>query len=353
MAKQLDVYRAWLGITDTARPLTHYQLLRLAKFEDDPARIRLHYRKMNGHVRKFATGDFAPQSQELLNELAKAMLCLTDTRRKGEYDASLGRGEASKRRKHTLEEILVGRKIIDSAGLEKVRNLAKAINLDIRNAVMQQKLAAPDAVMQAYAESLGLPYIDLGDVGVNEELAPQVPAVLARQHSCVPVMVDQGVLLMASPNPLIPEVEEELRLRMGVPIRSVLCTPGEVNAAVAKYYPKEAAAAQMAAGVATGVAPSSVASPGNAKKEKKAKEEDDADERPTVDKATLKKRQQIGAGFGFMWAFMGLVLFGNLAPRMARSWGLGTNLKLYGIALGLGLLGAGIGFVVGGMFKRA
>ena len=218
---------------------------------------------------------------------------------------------------------------------------------------MQQKLAAPDAVMQAYAESLGLPYIDLGDVGVNEELAPQVPAVLARQHSCVPVMVDQGVLLMASPNPLIPEVEEELRLRMGVPIRSVLCTPGEVNAAVAKYYPKEAAAAQMAAGVATGVAPSSVASPGNAKKEKKAKEEDDADERPTVDKATLKKRQQIGAGFGFMWAFMGLVLFGNLAPRMARSWGLGTNLKLYGIALGLGLLGAGIGFVVGGMFKRA
>ena len=119
MAKQLDVYRAWLGITDTARPLTHYQLLRLAKFEDDPARIRLHYRKMNGHVRKFATGDFAPQSQELLNELAKAMLCLTDTRRKGEYDASLGRGEASKRRKHTLEEILVGRKIIDSAGLEK------------------------------------------------------------------------------------------------------------------------------------------------------------------------------------------------------------------------------------------
>ena len=151
--------------------------MRLNKFEDDPAKIRLHYRKMNAHVRKFASGDFAQQSQELLNELAKAMLCLTDTRRKGEYDASLGRAETSKRRKHTLEEILVGRKIIDATGLEKARNLAKAINLEIRDAVIQQKVPA-DVVMMAYAESLGLPYIDLNDVGVSEELAPKVPAVL-------------------------------------------------------------------------------------------------------------------------------------------------------------------------------
>ncbi len=352
MAKQLEVYRDWLGITDTARPLTHYQLLRLNKFEDDPAKIRLHYRKMNAHVRKFASGDFAQQSQELLNELAKAMLCLTDTRRKGEYDASLGRAEGSKRRKHTLEEILVGRKIIDTAGLEKARNLAKAINLEIRDAVIQQKLAGADAVMMAYAESLGLPYIDLGDVGVNEELAPMVPAVLARQHSCVPVMSDHGVLLMASPNPLVPEVEEELRLRLSMPVRTIICTPSEVNAAVQKYYPKEAVAAQMAAGVASGTAPASVATP--AKKEKAAKEksDDDAEAAPLADKATMKKRMQMGAGLGFMWGFIGLVLFGNLAPRMAKSYGLGTNMKLYGVALGLGLLFAGVGYIVGSMFKR-
>ena len=231
MAKQLEVYRDWLGITDETRPLSHYQLLRLTKFEDDPAKIRVHYRKMNSHVRKFATGDFKckqQQSQDLLNELAgqgrSALPSPPDTRRKGEYDASLGRGEGSKRRKHTLEEILIGRKIIDSAGLEKARNLAKAINLEIRDAVMQQKLAAPDAVMMAYAESLGLPYIDLGDVGVDEQLAPKVPAVLARQHSCVPVMADHGELLMASPNPLIPEVEEEARLRrMGMPRKFAPC----------------------------------------------------------------------------------------------------------------------------------
>lgn len=90
MAKQLNVYRDWLGITEAARPLNYYQLLRLNKFEDNMGLVRERYRKMNGHVRKFAAGDYAGPSQELLNELAKAMLCLTDARRKREYDASLG-----------------------------------------------------------------------------------------------------------------------------------------------------------------------------------------------------------------------------------------------------------------------
>ena len=76
---QLDVYRDWLGITETTRPLTHYQLLGLKLFEDDANVVRASYRKLNAHVRKYASGEFGPQSQDLLNELCQAMLCLTDS----------------------------------------------------------------------------------------------------------------------------------------------------------------------------------------------------------------------------------------------------------------------------------
>ena len=101
MAKQLDVYRDWLGISEAERPLSYYQILKLPPFEDDAEKVRASYRKLNAHVRRYQTGEFGPQSQQLLNELAKAMLCLTDAHRKGDYDASLGRvrtGEASGRR---------------------------------------------------------------------------------------------------------------------------------------------------------------------------------------------------------------------------------------------------------------
>jgi len=243
MPKRLDVYRDWLGITETARPLDYYRLLRLKPFADDAQQIRDHYRKMNAHVRKFATGDYAAESQELLNELARAMLCLTDVQRKREYDASLGRKEAAAGRPRTLEEILLAGKTIDRSQLDKARSYADAVGLEIRDALVQQKMAAADVVMLAYAESLGLPYVELEDVGVDEELVPRVPPTLARQHSCVPVMVDEGQLLMASPNPLIPDVEEELRLRFNMPVRTVLCTPASINKVVAQCYPRDAVGA--------------------------------------------------------------------------------------------------------------
>ncbi len=243
MAKQLDVYRDWLGITEPARPLDYYQLLRLKKFEDNVTLVRERYRKMNAHVRKYATGDFAAPSQALLNELAKAMLCLTDSQRKREYDASLGRTGAGEGRRRTFEEVLLANKVIDREQLTKARNFAKAVGLEIRDAVVQQKLATTEAVMLAYAESLGLPYVDLTETGVDPALVEKVPAAICRQRSCVPVLSDGDSLLMASPNPMVPDVEEELRLRLGMPVRSVLCTVGQINEAIAKYYPRESAPA--------------------------------------------------------------------------------------------------------------
>ncbi len=110
--KSLDVYRDWLGIKETDRPLNYYQLLRLTQFEDDQDRVRRHYGKMHNHARKFATGDFSNASQELLNELARAMLCLTDVRRKKESDASLGRkAVARQKQKDVLDGILLENKL--------------------------------------------------------------------------------------------------------------------------------------------------------------------------------------------------------------------------------------------------
>jgi hypothetical protein len=250
MSKTLDVYREWLQITETARPLNHYQLLRLKKFEDDPARIREHYRKMNAHVRKFAAGEFAKQSQDLLNELARAMLCLTDANRKGEYDASMGRKDAGTGKRRTFEQILLATKVVDQAAIDKARNFAKAINVEVRDALVQQKLAKYEAVLPAYAESIGLPYLDLADLPLDPSLIAAVPSHMARQHSCVPVMVDANQLLMASPNPLDPNVEEELRLRFSMPVRTVLCTPANINDVITKFVPRDASAAPAPAPVA-------------------------------------------------------------------------------------------------------
>ena len=236
----LDVYKDWLGIEEVNRPLNYYQLLKLKSFEDNTLLIRKQYRQLNAHVKKYATGDFIDQSQTLLNELAQAMLCLTDIERKADYDASLGRTSENLRKSKSFEDILVAGKISTSEQVKKAKNYADAVGLEVYQAALQHKLGPPETIMLAYAESIGLPFISLDDIGVDEEYTPQIPPLMARQHSFVPVMVSDGKLLLASPTPINPDVEQELRMLFDMPIRSVICVPSQVNDAIAKYYPKDA-----------------------------------------------------------------------------------------------------------------
>ncbi|MDR1924214.1 MAG: hypothetical protein LBQ66_07560 [Planctomycetaceae bacterium] len=235
-----DVYKAWLGITATNRPLDYYQLLRLKRFEDDPKTIRKNYRGLNAHVRKFATGAYMETSQKLLNELAKAMLCLTDVTRKLEYDISLGRKVEKPNARRSLEQILRENEIVPEDRMKQVKSYADALGIDLQEAVLQQKLGTQETVMLAYAESIGIPFVSIEEVGVDEELAVQVNPNTARHHSFVPLMIDRGQLLLASPKPVNPDVEEELRMIFDTPVRSTICTPAEANAAIAKYYPRNA-----------------------------------------------------------------------------------------------------------------
>jgi type II secretion system (T2SS) protein E len=88
-----------------------------------------------------------------------------------------------------------------------------------------------------------------------------VPGTLARQHSCVPVLIDGNELLVASPNPLDPNVEEELRLRFNMPVRSVLCTPANVTDVITKFVPRDGSFVEPAPVAA---APAAAAKPGQA-----------------------------------------------------------------------------------------
>ncbi|MBC19796.1 MAG: hypothetical protein CMJ74_06010 [Planctomycetaceae bacterium] len=245
-SESLDVYRDWLGIKEAERPLDYYQLLRLSRFEDDQDRVRRHYRKMHNHARKFATGEFSNVSQELLNELARAMLCLTDLERKKEYDISLGRkSDGTRKQQGGLAEILLQKKLLTREQLEVADSYASAVGLSLRDAVCQKNFLSQLAVMQAFAQAEGLPFIELTDFTIDESLLPRISAVIARTHSVVPLMIERDQLLLASPNPLDLHLEEDLKLRLGIPVRTVLCTSSDANRIIQRYYPREKADAEI------------------------------------------------------------------------------------------------------------
>lgn len=235
----MDFYKEWLGIPEGPRPPDHYELLRCRRFEDDLDKIRAHYKKLNAHVRKYATGQFSVQSQELLNELAKAMLCLTDPERKREYDESLGREFEPERDEFgrlPLLDVLVQHGDISREQKQEVEEFAERRGLSIRDAVVQMKLVSPDVAARALARQLGFSFVDLEDMIPEDDVLDRIPRSLVKKHSFLPLFIDDDRLMIACTDEIEHELEDELRLRFGVPVRPVLATPRAINQAIAQYY---------------------------------------------------------------------------------------------------------------------
>jgi len=84
-----DAYHKWLGIPPEEQPPDHYRLLGIRRFESDPEVIAAAADRQMVHLRTFQAGPQAEACQRLLNEVARARVCLLDPEKKSAYDAEL------------------------------------------------------------------------------------------------------------------------------------------------------------------------------------------------------------------------------------------------------------------------
>jgi hypothetical protein len=84
-----DPYHKWLGIPPKDQPPNYYRLLAIDPFESDTEVIDAAANRQMAYVQQRATGEHIKESQQLLNELAAARLCLLDQKKKAQYDLQL------------------------------------------------------------------------------------------------------------------------------------------------------------------------------------------------------------------------------------------------------------------------
>ena len=239
----MNVYQDWLGIPKdklpAAGPPDHYELLRLRRFEDDQGKIQGNYKKLNAHVRQYAQGAMMEESQKLLNEIARAMLTLTDVEAKRDYDESLGRefaevpDEAGRR---PLDRILIEDGIASRDQVKEAETFADARGLSLRDAVVQMKLADSEQAARALAKHLNRSFVDLGEMLPEDDVLDRLDRLTVKRHAIIPLYVENDRLVVASVDEPEPDLEEELRFRYGVPLRPVIATPRAIQQAIGKYY---------------------------------------------------------------------------------------------------------------------
>jgi hypothetical protein len=89
MSDTFNGYHVWLGIPPHEQPPNHYRLLGITVFETDLDVIDHAADRQMAHVRTFQSGRNSTLSQQILNELSGARLCLLSPQRKTAYDEQL------------------------------------------------------------------------------------------------------------------------------------------------------------------------------------------------------------------------------------------------------------------------
>ena len=88
-----DPYQEWFGIEPSARLASgipdHYRLLGIERYESDAQRIESAVEQRVAFLHRVASGKHSAASQQLLNEVARARLCLLDPAARASYDAQL------------------------------------------------------------------------------------------------------------------------------------------------------------------------------------------------------------------------------------------------------------------------
>ena len=89
MADTFDPYRKWLAIPAEEQPPHHYRLLAIPLFESDPDVISNAADGRMTQIKNYQTGPYAKVSQQILNQIAAAKICLLDPKKKAVYDRRL------------------------------------------------------------------------------------------------------------------------------------------------------------------------------------------------------------------------------------------------------------------------
>lgn len=107
---------------------------------------------------------------------------------------------------------------------------------------VEKGLLTEDELLTSLSKKLRVPYVkNLEEEGLDPSLVSRVPIVFSKKHKVVPMKMEDGILTVATPDPLNYEPLDDLRLIIKCQeVRVVLSSEREVVRAINRFYEQSA-----------------------------------------------------------------------------------------------------------------
>jgi type IV pilus assembly protein PilB len=144
-------------------------------------------------------------------------------------------------KKKRLGEVLRERGHLSAADLNRALEDQQQDRLvHLGELLLRRGLVTKPELSSALLEVFQVPYIDCTSIQIDAESLKLIPAAMARRCRTLPIRMDGTELVVAMAEPQNLQVLDELRFKTGKPIAPRLAFRGELDAAITKWYGREA-----------------------------------------------------------------------------------------------------------------
>lgn len=134
-----------------------------------------------------------------------------------------------------IGELLLQEGIISDSDYKDARREQAQTGKSLSQILVDNKLITESSKVAILRKRLGVQMCDTSNLQLTALVLQQIPAAFARAKRCVPVGIDNGVLMVAMEDPCDSESIESIRVMTGMEVRACIATAGLIDAAIAEY----------------------------------------------------------------------------------------------------------------------
>ncbi len=138
--------------------------------------------------------------------------------------------------KEKLTNILIDKKLVKEAGLQKALHLQKEKGGSLSDILITLGLVSKNDLMMAISEHLGIPPINLSRFKIDPEVLKLIPKKIVKHYKIMPISKMGGVLTLAIADPLNIFAIDDIKALTGFKISPIVTTEKDINDAISQYY---------------------------------------------------------------------------------------------------------------------
>jgi len=136
-----------------------------------------------------------------------------------------------------LSDILYEKGLITDKQLDRILKIQKDNGSnDLQKIIIDLDILKKDEMMLALADEIGEKYVNLDDITIDPTIVVLIPEEMARRHQLLAIDKDEKKLTVAMANPLDVFAHDELKIRLGYDIDSVLSYGEDIDKALDEVF---------------------------------------------------------------------------------------------------------------------